>query len=615
VDAYGDGIFVAFATAPEALAASRELTEALASGPVRMRVGVHTGTALLTEEGYVGEDVHRAARIAAAGHGGQVLVSESTAALVEEHLRPLGQHRLRDLLEPLGLFQLGEGDFPALASLGATSLPIQPTPFVARDKELAEALALLRDPQVRLLTLTGAGGSGKTRLALQIAAESSAEYRDGVFWVPLQALRDPELVESRIAQVVEAEHDLAVRLRPKRALLLLDNFEQVVGAAHVVGELCGSAPNLKLLVTSREPLHLTAEREYPVPPLHEGEAVTLFADRARTVKPDFAEDDAVVEICRRVDCLPLAVELAAARVKVLSTEDLLRRMDKRLPLLTGGPRDAPERQQTLRAAIAWSYELLTPEAQRVFADLAVFAGGCTLDAAEEVCQTSVDEVAELVDKSLLRREGRRYFMLETIGEFALDRLIHSGRLEELHQRHGEYYLERARSVEDLIRSPQAAALLDELERDHDNLRAALAWLSGAAPDPALRVAVWGLAGRLHSFGDFALDRRNVIEAGRLYRESLEIGRQLRDDLQTAYSLAGLAAVGAERGKRGMAACLWGSIRAFEETSGNRLHGTERIRYQRVLDELEQAVDTSPDFMRGRSMTLDDAVEYALANVD
>jgi predicted ATPase len=615
VDAYGDGIFVAFATAPEALAAARELTAALASSPVRVRVGVHTGTALLTDEGYVGEDVHRVARIAAVGHGGQVVVSESTAALVEDHLRPLGRHRLRDLLEPLGLFQLGEGDFPALASLGATSLPIQPTPFVARDKELAEALALLRDPNVRLLTLTGAGGSGKTRLALQIAAETSAEYRDGVFWVPLQALRDPNLVESRIAQVVEAGGDLVLHLRPKRALLLLDNFEQVIGAAHVVGELCGSAPNLKVLVTSREPLHLTGEREYPVPPLREGEAVTLFIERARTVRPDFADEDAVVEICRRVDCLPLAVELAAARVKALSTQDLLRRMDKRLPLLTGGPRDAPERQQTLRAAIAWSYELLTPEAQRVFVDLAVFAGGCTLEAAEEVCQTGVDEVAELVDKSLVRREGQRYFMLETIGEFALDRLIGSGRLEELHKRHAEYYLERARSVEGLIRSPQAAVLLDELERDHDNLRAALSWLSDEAPDPALRVAVWGLAGRLHSFGDFALERRDIIEAGRLYRESLEIGRRLRDDLQTAYSLAGFAAVGAERGKRGMAACLWGCIRTFEETSGNRLHGTERSRYQRVLDELERAVDTSPDFMRGRSMTLDDAVEYALANVD
>jgi predicted ATPase len=615
VDVQGDGVFVAFATAPAALGAARELTEALASGPIRVRVGVHTGTPLLTEEGYVGADVHRAARIAAAGHGGQVLVSESTAALSEEALRPLGEHRLRDLLEPLRLFQLGEGDFPAPASLGGTNLPVQPTPFVGRESELAEALALLRDSQVRLLTLTGAGGSGKTRLALQLAAEAASEYPDGVFWVPLQALRDPELVEPTIAQTIGATHELALHLAPKRALLLLDNFEHVISAAHKLGELCARLPSLKLLVTSREPLHLAAEREYPVLPLREHEAVTLFGDRARAVKPDFAEAHAVLEICRRLDCLPLALELAAARVKVLSTEDLLRRLDKRLPLLTGGPRDAPERQRTLRATIAWSYELLTPDAQRVFAGLAVFTGGCTLEAAEEVCQADVDAIAELLDKSLLRRDGQRYFMLETIGEFALERLAEAGELEELRRRHAEYYLELARSLEDLIRSPQAAALLDRLERDHNNLRAALTWLSGATPDRALRIAVWGLAGRLHSFGDIALDHRNIVEAARLYRESLEIGRQLRDDLQTAYSLAGLAAVGAKRGRGDIAARLWGWVRTFEETSGTRLHGTERTRYKRVLDELEQGLDTSPDFTRGKSMTLDEAVEYALANVD
>ena len=611
VDVQGDGLFVAFATAPGALAAARELTEALASGPIRVRVGVHTGTPLLTEEGYVGMDVHRAARIAAAGHGGQVLLSESTAGLVEEVLRPLGEHRLRDLLEPLRLFQLGEHDFPAPASLGRTNLPVQPTPFVGRERELAEVLALLRDSHVRLLTLTGAGGSGKTRLALQVAAEAETEYPDGVFWVPLQTLRDPELVEPTIAQVVGARDGLALHLSSKRTVLLLDNFEQVISAAQNLGDLCARLPNLKLLVTSREPLHLAGEREYPVPPLREHEAVAFFGERARAVKPDFTEDGPVLEICRRLDCLPLALELAAARVKVLSMEDLLRRLDKRLPLLTGGPRDAPERQRTLRATIGWSYELLTPDEQRLFAGLAIFAGSCTLEAAEEVCQADVDAIAALVDKSLLRREGQRYFMLETIGEYALERLMEGGELEQLRRRHAEYYLELARSVEDLIRSPQAAALLDRLERDHDNLRAALSWLSGTTPDRALRLAVWGLAARLHSFGDVALDHRNVVEAARLYRESLEIGRHLSDDLQTAYSLAGLAAVGAERGRRDIAARLWGCVRTFEETSGARLLGTERNRYERVLGEFEQA----PDFTRGKSMTLDEAVEYALANVD
>jgi tetratricopeptide (TPR) repeat protein len=323
----------------------------------------------------------------------------------------------------------------------------------------------------------------------------------------------------------------------------------------------------------------------------------------------------LVEICRRLDCLPLALELAAARVKALSTRELLRRLDRRLPLLTGGPRDAPERQRTLRATIAWSYELLTADAQRVFERLAVFVGGCTLEAAEEVCGADLDSVAELVDKSLLARENERYVMLETIGEYAHERLTASGELPALRRRHAEYYLGLARSLEDTIRSPQAAALLDRLERDHHNLRAALDWLSGAAPDPALRLAVWGLAGRLHSFADLALDRGNSIEAARLYRESLEIGRPLRDDLQTAYSLAGIAAVGATRGRRAVAARIWGCVRTFEETSGTRLHEAERTRYERVLDGLERAPDTLPEFTRGRSITLDEAVELALAHAE
>src|SRR6478672_6506869 len=238
VDTQGDAFFVAFGRASDAIAAAANAQRELAQGPVRVRMGIHTGEPLRTEEGYVGMDVHRAARIAAAGHGGQVLLSESTAGLVEEVLRPLGEHRLRDLLEPLRLFQLGEHDFPAPASLGRTNLPVQPTPFVGRERELAEVLALLRDSHVRLLTLTGAGGSGKTRLALQVAAEAETEYPDGVFWVPLQTLRDPELVEPTIAQVLGARDGLALHLSSKRTVLLLDNFEQVISAAQYLGDLC-----------------------------------------------------------------------------------------------------------------------------------------------------------------------------------------------------------------------------------------------------------------------------------------------------------------------------------------------------------------------------------------
>jgi predicted ATPase/class 3 adenylate cyclase len=611
VDAHGEEFFAAFSTARGAIAAAREVTEALAASAIRVRIGVHTGVPLVTDEGYVGVDVHRAARIAAAGHGGQVLVSESTPAFVDERLLPLGEHRLRDLLEPIRLFQLGEGTFPPLAALAGTNLPVQPTPFLGRERELGEVLTLLGDPSVRLLTLTGTGGTGKTRLALQAAAEAAADYADGVFWVPLQAVRAAEQVGPAVAQAVGVSDDLAVRLQSRRALVLLDNFEQVIDAAEQVGELVARHPLLTLVVTSREPLHLAAEHEYAVPPLSEREAAALFCERARSVRPDFKEDGPVLEVCRRLDCLPLALELAAARVKALSTEVLLRRLERRLPLLTGGPRDAPQRQRTLRAAIAWSYELLTPDEQRVFAALAAFSGGCTLEAAETVCRTDLDTIASLVDKSLLRREGERYFLLETIGEYALERLEEGGGVEELRRRHAEYYLGLARSVEDLVRSPEAAALLDRLGRDHDNLRASLAWLSGE-PDRALRLAVWGLAGRLHSFGDAALDRQDTVEAGRLYRESLEIGRQLRDDLQTVYCLAGLAAVLASRGRRDLAAYLWGFVQTFEETSGSSLNPTERSRYERALGELGEPLLSSPAFARGTSASLDEAVGYALS---
>jgi predicted ATPase len=610
VDAQGDGLFAAFATAPEALAASRAVTDALGGGPMRVRIGVHTGTPLLTEEGYVGVDVHRAARIAAAAHGGQVIVSESTAELLEERLRPLGEHRLRDLLEPLRLFQLGDRDFPAPRSLGSTNLPVQPTAFLGRERELREVLGLLRDPQIRILTLTGAGGTGKTRLALQAAADAD-EFRDGVIWVPLQAVHDPSLVAPTVVQALSAQADAA----SKEMLLVLDNFEQVIGAAAGIGELSSRLIHSKLLVTSRERLQLAMEREYPVPPLPEHEALTFFAERARASKPEFVEDELALEICRRLDCLPLALELAAARVKVLSPADLLGRLDRRLPLLTGGPRDAPERQRTLRATIAWSHDLLTPEAQRLFARLAIFIGGCTLEAAEDVCDGTLDTVSELVEKSLLRLDGTRYAMLETIGEYALERLTESGELPDLRRRHAEHYLGMARSIENLIRSPQAAALLDRLESDHDNLRAALDWLSEATPDRGLRLAVWGLAGRLHGFGDLALDRDDNTEAARLYRESLEIGRDLEDELQTAYALAGLAAVGAKLGKRHLAARLWGSVRSYEDRSGTSLHDTERARYARLLDEFEHASPDRSDFRLGGQMTLHEAVEYALSTTE
>jgi class 3 adenylate cyclase len=293
VDSQGDAFFFAFPTAPGAAAAASALTDGLASGLIRVRVGIHTGTPLLTAEGYVGDDVHRAARIAGAGHGGQVLVSASTAPLVDLALRDLGEHRLKDLSAPQRIYQLGEGEHAALRSLKHTNLPVPSTPFLGRERELADVAALLARADVRLLTLNGPGGTGKTRLAAQVAGGAADAFPDGVWWVPLAPLRDSALVVPTAAQVLGARDGLAAHVAGKRMLILFDNFEQVVEAAGELSELIARCPQLKLLVTSREPLHLAGEQEYPVEPLAPDEGVELFVARARAVKPDFQEDDAV----------------------------------------------------------------------------------------------------------------------------------------------------------------------------------------------------------------------------------------------------------------------------------------------------------------------------------
>ena len=488
VDTQGDAFLFAFPTAPGALAAAGEMTEALSSGQIQVRAGLHTGTPLLTEEGYVGGDVHRAARIAAAGHGGQVLVSSSTAQLVELELTDLGEHRLKDLFAAERIFQLGGGAFPALKSLYRTNLPVPATAFLGRESELVEVLSLLSREDTRLLTLTGPGGTGKTRLALQAAAEACDSFPDGIWWVPLAPLRDPTLVLETAAQVVGSKNGLAEYIADKEMLLLFDNFEQVVEAAHGIASLLSYCPKLDILVTSREPLHITGEQEYPVPPLVHEEGVGFFLARARAVRPDFAPDEVVSEICARLDDLPLALELAAARVKALSTAQILERLEQRLPLLTGGARDLPERQRTLRATIEWSYDLLTAEEQRPFARLAVFRGGCTLEAAEEVAEADLDVLQSLVDKSLLRHSNERYWMLETIREYAGEQLGGSDEGEELRRRHAEHFLALAEQAEPhLGRNPEE--WLERLETEHDNLRAALDWLEASGDSQlALRLA-------------------------------------------------------------------------------------------------------------------------------
>jgi predicted ATPase len=323
----------------------------------------------------------------------------------------------------------------------------------------------------RLLTLTGPGGTGKTRLALQAAGMASDAYPDGVWWISLAPLRDAALVLATASQTLGSKNGLAEHIQDRKMLCLFDNFEQVVEAAPEVAALVSACPNLDVLVTSRERLHLTGEQEYAVAPLAHEEGVGFFLARARAVKPEFAPDDAVSKICARLDDLPLALELASARVKALSTTQLLERLDERLPLLTGGASDLPERQRTLRAAIAWSYDLLSDVEQHLFSRLAVFRGGCTLDAAEDVAAADLDTLQSLVDKSLVRHSNERYWMLETIREYASEKLAESSEAEELRRRHAEWFLALGRSLEQ--GAPVAKEWLDSLESEHDNIRAAL----------------------------------------------------------------------------------------------------------------------------------------------
>jgi predicted ATPase len=493
----GDSFFVAFPTAAGAVRAAAAAQKGLAALPIRVRIGIHTGTPDVVEGDYVGMDVHRAARIAAAGHGGQVLLSASTVALVAaDGLRDLGEHRLKDLSAPERIHQLGTADFPRLRSLHQTNLPVALTPFVGRERELSEVTALLAREDVRIATLTGPGGTGKTRLAMQAAAEASSDHPHGVWWVPLDALRQPELVLETAAQIVGAKDALAAHIGDRTMLLAFDNFEQVVEAAAGVADLLRSCPNLDVLVTSREPLRIRGEREYAVPPLAHEEAVRLFWTRAREVRPDIAADDQdVSEICRRLDDLPLAIELAAARAKVLSPAKIRERLEQRLPLLTGGARDLPERQRTLRGTIEWSHELLTPDEQRLFARLAVFRGGWTLEAAEAVADADLDVLQSLVEKSLVRQNDERFSMLETIREYATERLEASGELAYLGKRHADHFLALAKEAEPIVLSVSPREWLDRLEMDHDNIRAALEYLE-AARETQLALE---LGGRLWEF--------------------------------------------------------------------------------------------------------------------
>ena len=515
-------------------------------------------------------------------------------------LTDLGEHRLKDLSAPQRLWQLGDAAFPALKTLYHTNLPVQATALVGRQRELAEADALLADH--RLLTLSGPGGTGKTRLALQLAGQVVDDFPDGVWWVPLAAITDERLVLPTIGQTIGASGTPLAYLQSKRMLLLLDNLEQVIESAGELSELLAASTSLKLLITSREPLHIEGEAEYAVEPMAEAESVALFVERARRAEPR----SVVLEICRRLDCLPLAVELAAARTALLAPNELLARLGQRLTLLTGGRRDAPSRQRTLRATIEWSHGLLAPEEQQLFGRMGVFAGSVSLEAAEAILGADLDTLQSLIEKSLVRRwPSGRFGMLETIAEFARERLAQDPEAETIRRAHAAFFVSLAERAAPHLEGSDQRRWLDLLEEDHPNLRAALAHaIAGGDGDTALRLcaalrslwmshghltegrrwtaaalAVAGAgdelrAGALHTAALLSTLQGDYSEGMRAGEEALALGRRLE---LSGVVVTALMTIGRGRQAHGD---IDGARAAFEEAFG--LADSAETRFQRGI---------------------------------
>jgi len=709
VDTSGDAHFVAFRGALNAATAAVAAQRALARQrwpegvSVRVRMGVHTGEPTLVRGTYIGLDVHRAARLCAAAHGGQVLLSQTTRDLVRQELpgdlslRDLGEHHLKDLQRAERIFQLVIPDlpseFPPLRSSDSrlNNLPLQTTPLFGRESQLEAGRQLLLREDVRLLSLTGPPGSGKTRLGLQIATDLSTRFDDGVCFAALAPITNPGLVASTIGHALGLQEGgdrpletiLKDYLREKHLLLVLDNFEQILPAAPVVAELLATAPRLKVLATSRAALHLRAEHELQVFPLGlpelgrrmpaaalaEYPAIALFIDRAAAIQPGltFTEDDAqaVAEICNRLDGLPLAIELAAARIKLLPPQAMLSRMGRRLPLLIGGARDLPARQQTLRDAIAWSYDLLDQTEQRLFRRVSAFVGGCSLQASEAVCGPGVegsesspvlDTVASLIEKNLLRldtRAGRepRIGMLETIREYGLEQLEAHGEGPSVRDRHLDYYLGLAQEADPGLLGPQQVEWCRRLDAERDNIRAALEWavtpresdvgapaaLTRAASRPAAGIKIadaleqfWMLRGhsrenfsRVMALVDRAPDDRALkatilVVAGyvahclrdhdvavRLADEGLALWRELGDARGMAVAMARRGVMAIWQGDHGRAEALLTEARAlFRETGGEAASGIEHP----IAAFLAQAVQEQGAHERARALYEESLVE-------
>jgi predicted ATPase/class 3 adenylate cyclase len=681
----GDSFFVVFRNPAGAVQAAVAAQRGLATHdwshgePVRVRMGLHTGEGVRGGEDYVGIDVNRAARISRAAHGGQVLVSDTTRALVEHvlpdgaSLRDLGEHRLKDIVHPEHLHDLViEGlptDFPPPQTLDArpNNLPLQLTSFVGRREVITEVRRLLG--RTRVLTLTGAGGTGKTRLALQVAGEVLTEFKDGVFITDLSTVSDPALVPSGVAQalmvpevpgrpILEAVKD---HLRDRELLLVVDNFEQVAEAGPVIEELLTAAPRLKVMVTSRVVLSIRGEQEYLVPPLEppdperlptlaalsQFEAVALFIDRATAVKSDFEVTNenapAVAEITARLDGLPLAIELAATRAKLLSPQQMLDRLEKSMAILSSRVRTVPERQRTLRDAIAWSHDLLAAAERRLFARLSVFTGGWTLESAEAVCDPeelgldALEGLTSLVDQSMVRRTetpqgDTRFSMLETIREFARGQLESGGDFDRIRRRHAEHYLGLAVEAEPHLTAEDQRDWLDRCDTEHPNIRAALrSAINAGEADRAQTSAAalwrfWQQRGHLAEgrrwfeeilampsgrtpararaligAGGIAWWRQDRVAAGAFYEEALAIERELGDPARTAEALYNLAFFVAGDDFEAGARMLDESLDLFRQAGDERgvaqvlpmlvMRDAKADNWDRVIAGLEEAVAT------------------------